>query len=432
MMLDLGRRNQARRQVGQDDQGGGQSDRASGDTALPVVEQMLDPASQSLSEALRMSFRLLKVSMVVLIVAYLCSGGGCVQPDEQVVVLRFGKITGDPLEPGFHFTLPYPIDERISVPVKKKKSQQVDLFWLRLKDEDKGKELDELSPRGSSLEPVADGALITGDKNLIHLLVRVTYSIADPVLYVSNVLEEEELIQAATQSSLIAVVAAQEVDGILRGQTTDLISNQVRKRMQQTLNRMESGIRVEIVSVESKTPPLHVRRAFTDVQRAESEQLEKIEVAKTKRTQLLNEAAGPAHELVLAKIGEYEQVRDRGVAEQAEALRQQIISLLANQASGEAARLINEARSYRENLVQEVEAEVQRFGQLLPAYRENPTFLVEQLWLEVQKEILSNKRLEKIRLPQGADEIRILVNRNQEGKRALEREDIAKQAAQTR
>ena len=154
--------------------------------------------------------------------------------------------------------------------------------------------------------------------------------------------------------------------------------------------------------------------------------------SRARRTQLLNQAAGPAHELVLAKIRQYEQARDGGAADQAGALRRQIISLLANQASGQAARLINEARSYRENLVQEVEAEVQRFEQLLPTYRKNPTFLVEQLWLEVQKEILSNKRLEKIRLPRGADEIRVLVNRNQEGRRALEREEIEKQAGRAR
>jgi membrane protease subunit HflK len=393
---------------------------------------MLDPANRSLSDALQMSFRLLKVAMVVLVVAYLCSGGGCVQPDMQVVVLRFGKIAGEPLGPGFHFTLPYPIDEKIPVPVKQKKSILADLFWLRLKEEDRGKELDELTARGSSLDPVADGALITGDKNLIHILLRVTYTISDAVAYVSNIQNEEELVKLTAESSLIAVVAGQEVDGILRGRTTDRISNQVRIRMQEVLDRMESGIRVEIVSLESKTPPLQVRRAFTDVQRAESEQLEKIEIAKAKRTEMLNKAAGADYQLVLSKIREFEQARDGQNEERAEALRGELISLLANRASGEAARLINEARSYRENLVQEVEAEVQRFARLLPEYRKNPTFLIEQLWLDTQKDILGNKRLEKIRIPGGTDEIRILVNRNQEGKRALEREDIKKQAEAAR
>jgi len=399
---------------------------------LPIADEMLDPANRSLSEALRMCFRLLKVSMVVLVVAYLCSGGGCVQPDMQVVVLRFGKIAGEPLQPGFSFTFPYPIDEKIPVPVKQKKSLLADLFWLRLDEEDRGKELDELTARGTSLDPVADGALITGDKNLIHILLRVTYTISDVVAYVSNIQNEEELVKLTAESSLIAVVAGQDVDGILRGRTTDRISNQVRLRMQAVLDRMESGIRVEIVSVESKTPPLQVRRAFTDVQRAESEQLEKIEIAKARRTETLNRAAGAGHEPVLSKIREYEQARDGRGELRAEELRTELIGLLANRASGEAARLINEARSYRENQVQEVQAEVQRFARLLPEYRKNPKFLVEQLWLDTQREILGNKRLEKIRLPVGTDEIRILVNPNQKGKRALEEEDIKSQAEATR
>jgi membrane protease subunit HflK len=428
MMSYLGPRRAARRHPEPTDQGGRPADRSAEDVPLPDAEEPLDPAGQALSDALRLSFRLLKVSMAVLVVAYLCSGGGCVQPDEQVVVLRLGRIHGAPLEPGFHFNLPYPIDEKISVPVKEKRSQSIDLFWLRLKDEDKGKELDELNPRGPSLEPVSDGALITGDYNLIHLLARVTYLIGDPIRYVSNVGDEQELVKAVAESSMIAVVAGHEVDGILRGQTTDEISNQVRKRMQAALDQVGSGLVVEIVSIEAKTPPLQVRRAFTDVQRAESEQLEKIEVANAKRTQMLNAAAGPSHELVLAKIRAYEGLRDSAQEEQAEGLRQEIISILANEATGEAARLINEARSYRENLVQEVDAEVQRFTQLLPEYKKNPTFLVEQLWLDVQKQILSNMNLEKIRLPRGTDEVRILVNRNQEGRQELEKRRIAQEA----
>jgi membrane protease subunit HflK len=429
MIPSLGRQH-PRRHPDPDDHGSPDSSGPAGDVPLPIAEEPLDPASRALSDALGMSFRLLKISMIVLVVGYFCSGGGCVQPDEQVVVLRFGSIEGAPLEPGFHFNLPYPIDEKVPVPVKQKRSQPIDLFWLRIKDEDKGRELDEIAPPGPSLSPVTEGALITGDYNLIHLLVRVTYTIRDPIDYVSNVSDEEAVIRATAESSLVAVVAGHEVDGILRGQTTDLIGSQVRRRMQGLLDRMQSGLNVEIVSIESKTPPLQVRRAFTDVQRAESEKLQKIEVANAQRTQMLNAAAGPSHDIVLSRIRDYEGLRDKADEEPAEELRQQVISLLANEASGEAARLINEARSYRENLVQEVDAEVQRFTQLLPAYRENPTFLVQQLWIEVQKQILSNLKLEKIRLPSRTNEIRVRVNPNLAGRQELERQRIEQEATQ--
>lgn len=413
-------------QAGQHDAGGGDAGQARRDLSLPIAEVPLDAASASLSDALRLSFRLLKISMLVLVGAYFFSGGGCVQPDEQLVVLRFGKITGAPLGPGFHFSLPYPIDERILVPVRAPKREEIRLFWIRVREEDKGKEIDELSAGGSTLDPVADGALLTGDKNLIHLLVQVTYTIADAAAYVSNVVDESELVRSATESSMIAVVAGQEVDGILRGQSTDTISLEVRRRLQRRLDALETGLRVEIVSVESKTPPLQVRRAFTDVQRAESVQLQTIEEARTLSSKTLNAAAGAAHEIIYAKIQEYERARDGGEEERAEVVRQELIVLLSDRATGEAARLIQEAQTYRENVVQEVDAEVRRFQQLLPTYRSNPAFLVATLWLETQKTILSNKRVEKYFVGNLPDEIRLLVTENPQGKRELEEEEIAR------
>ena len=77
--------------------------------AQPVGDE-LDAAGKSLSEALRMSFIILKVIMIVLIVAFLASGFETVGSNEQALVLRFGKIRGlgeqRLLGPGPHWILP--------------------------------------------------------------------------------------------------------------------------------------------------------------------------------------------------------------------------------------------------------------------------------------------------------------------------------------
>ena len=151
-----------------------------------------DPASRSLSEALLVSFRILKIVMLVLVVAYLASGVFTVQPGEEAIVLRFGKVAGPPRTPGLRFSLPYPIDEKIIVPVKEKKTLELDSFWFQMRAKDLGKELDLISPMSDGLNPVNDGALITGDKNLVHLTFLITYRIADPQAYVLNVIDEEE------------------------------------------------------------------------------------------------------------------------------------------------------------------------------------------------------------------------------------------------
>jgi len=54
----------------------------------------LDPANQSLADALRMSFRILKLLMLVLVVLYFLSGWFSVKPGENGVILRFGRVLG--------------------------------------------------------------------------------------------------------------------------------------------------------------------------------------------------------------------------------------------------------------------------------------------------------------------------------------------------
>ena len=132
--------------------------------AAPAGEE-LDAASESLSEALKVSFVILKVIMIVLILAFLASGFETVDSDEQAIVLRFGKIRGAGedrlLDPGLHWILPYPIDEIIRIPVKTKVNLAVNSFWYFQTREDM---LSDAKPRvrpGMGLRPLLDGYCLT-------------------------------------------------------------------------------------------------------------------------------------------------------------------------------------------------------------------------------------------------------------------------------
>ena len=139
---------------------------------LTVIEEPLDPANQSLADALRLSFRVLKLVMFLLIIAFLLSGIFMVDQKEVVVVSRFGRPVGDPRKPGLNFAWPYPIDALIKVPTSLQ-TQRVDAFWLKLSEKDRTRNLSEVQARGRGLEPGVDGALITGDRALMHLLLNV-------------------------------------------------------------------------------------------------------------------------------------------------------------------------------------------------------------------------------------------------------------------
>ena len=133
----------------------------------------LDAAGKSLSEALRISFIVLKIIMIVLVVLFLASGFRTIEPDEQALVLRFGKIRGigedrvigpglvGPL-PWLHNVFPYPIDKIVKIPVAKKQNLPINSFWYYQRP-------DELLPQTpgtkvrppDTLNPVKDGYCIT-------------------------------------------------------------------------------------------------------------------------------------------------------------------------------------------------------------------------------------------------------------------------------
>ena len=87
----------------------------------------------ALNEALRSSFHIIRVLMVVLLFIFLFSGIFTVNPNEVAIKLRFGKPVGigssQLLRPGLHWAFPYPIDEVVRIPVGQSHTPDLKL-WL--------------------------------------------------------------------------------------------------------------------------------------------------------------------------------------------------------------------------------------------------------------------------------------------------------------
>jgi hypothetical protein len=129
----------------------------------------LDAAGRSLSDALRISFAILKVIMIVLVVAFLASGFKTVGPDEKALVLRFGKVRGVGQEailgPGAHWVFPYPIDELVRIPVEKNINLAINTFWYReTRDDILGPGVKPRNYRAEQLDPVQEGYCLTGSQ----------------------------------------------------------------------------------------------------------------------------------------------------------------------------------------------------------------------------------------------------------------------------
>ncbi len=168
----------------------------------PGREDELDAAGKSLTDALRVSFVILKLIMAVLILLFFVSGIFRVQPNEQALVLRLGKIRGMGQErllgPGLQWAFPAPIDEIVRIVTKKKQTLAIDSFWYFEREEDK---LKGRKPRpGPTLSPLRDGYCLTrndsvagtgeNDYNIVHAKWELTYTIARPELFFKNIYYE--------------------------------------------------------------------------------------------------------------------------------------------------------------------------------------------------------------------------------------------------
>lgn len=95
----------------------------------------LGAAGKSLADALRVSFVILKIIMIVLVIAVVGSGFQTIGPDEQGIVLRFGKVQivdsegGVVLGPGLKWVFPFPIDELVKIPVERRVNLPINSFW---------------------------------------------------------------------------------------------------------------------------------------------------------------------------------------------------------------------------------------------------------------------------------------------------------------
>ena len=223
-----------------------------------------------------------------------------VKQDEVAVILRWGKIVGVGegriLQPGFHWSFPEPIDKIVRVPVRRVKSLEIEEFWSASLDNP------QIRPP-EFLIPYLHGYCVSGDNNLIHMRLQVSYNITEPISYITKVKNEEELIRMAVSNAVIETVGNSTVEEALRTQL-DKISRVIRHKSQETLDSLDSGITISAIYLERSTPPLQVVEAFNKVIKAEQIKSTRINESNTYANRITNTARGDAS-VILAKAQTY-------------------------------------------------------------------------------------------------------------------------------
>jgi len=413
------------------------------DLRRPVPEKSFaddfDAAGKSLSAALKTSFIILKIIMIVLVVAFLASGFKTVGSDEQALVLRFGRIQGVGEErllgPGLHWIFPYPIDEMIKIPTAKKVNLAVGTFWYYQTEAEilgEGPKRRDRVPE--KLDPVKDGYCLTrseaqenaaagsdgSDYNIVHSKWQLTYQINDPERFFKNTYVEDvkpgeiyfdvitrsikPLLEDIIEDAVVTAMVNYTIDEAIESQ--DRIPKHVGRLMQERLDQIESGIRVVSVYLIDMTWPRQVDDAFQASIEASQKSQRSISEARTYAENALSQAGGPlALELLSPQAGKT--FHD---------LTEEQKTLLWSQLAGAAQEKIADARAYRTSVVETAKANADYLREILPEYRKRPRLVIQKIYQDAIEYVLNNTDEKFIIQPtKGAEntEIRVLLNRDQ-------------------
>ena len=415
--------------------------------AITYVDE-LDPANQSLAEALRKSFRVLKLIMLVLVVLYFLSGWFSVKPNERGVVLRYGRVVGAGpnntageavLGPGWHWSWPYPIERWVTV-----SSSERELpvrFMFQLTDEEQTGGIQ--GYKYGLLSPLRDDYLITGNVNVLHAALVMKYRVTDPVAYLTHVAPmpsptasgrseaheqypEYTMLSDIVRSAVIESAAIRtdlDIRGAKQNEFVQAVASCVVGKLKSldeaglglgiTLDPVTGIIAPKTGGIEGIMPPRQTQQAFEAVDTANSGKGIAITRATSAAQSLLVKTAGPGYEAVMAEVDrEFALVRrhsaidsDSPEAEQlkkdAQAQREVVDKMLI-EAGGDVRNIVKRAEIKRDQIIKEASGDYEQFKAVLPEYERNPTIFVSQILSETFAMALKNDQIGKIFVPESS------------------------------
>jgi regulator of protease activity HflC (stomatin/prohibitin superfamily) len=409
----------------------------------------LDPAHQSLNQALRVSFTLLKFVMIILAVLFITSGFRTVEEDSRGLKLLFGAVQGDgAVDPGATWTYPQPLGELVVVEVSPQ-DLTVDAFVPDRRESEMGQPLSQLRrTRGVGLDPANDGYLLTSDGNIVHAIWSVQYRVDDVVAFEKNVARDnrEDIVRVAIERGIVHSIGRttiddpeEEVYDPLVG-SRDAIAAAVRREAQGMLDHWDVGVQIMSVTLDEAIPPPPIRDVFNQVGDAVNETETLRNQARSDATELLKGVAGGADERLVELIARYGEHLELDEQEQADIVYERIVGILAGSplpqddgvvVSGEVTRILEAAKEYQTVVRQQAESDYRRFVSFRDQFDKAPEVLISRLWLDAYMAVMRSELTQTIYIPEGTEELEVLVGLDRDVVRALEakkREQEAEEA----
>ncbi len=273
--------------------------------------------------------------LILLIAVWAFSGLYRVLPDEQGVVLRFGKFVST-TQPGLNYHIPYPVETVLTPKVTK--VNRIDIGFRSASD----------SGRSAGIGDVPEESLmLTGDENIVNIDFSVFWVIKDAGKFLFKIQSPVETVKAAGETAMREVVAKSNLQPILTAGRSK-IEVEVQEIIQSLLDEYESGIQITQVQTQKADPPDQVIDAFRDVQAA------RADMVRSK-----NEAEAYANDVI-------------------------------PRARGDAAKILQEAEAYKKQVVAAAEGEASRFIAIYNEYAKAKQVTQERMYLETMERVLAD------------------------------------------
>ena len=257
--------------------------------------------------------------------------------ESEGVLLRFGRYI-DKVPPGLHFKLPLGIDSVIAIPTQRQQKLEFGFTTQGYTNADQ-----------ASQEPGIEKSMVTGDLNSALVEWIVQYRITDPKNYLFDVRDPGQTLRDISESVMREVIGDRTVDEIITIGRQE-IEETVLIRLSALAKRYQLGVTINQVQLKNVNPPLPVQPSFNEVNRAQQD-----------RENLINLANG-----------EYNKAVPR--------------------VRGEADQKVRAAEGYRFKRVNEADGDASAFSAVLEQYIKAPEVTRARIYLETLGKVLPNAK----------------------------------------
>ena len=274
--------------------------------------------------------------LIILVIVWALSGLYRVLPDEQGVVLRFGKFVST-TQPGLNYHIPFPVESVLTPKVTK--VNRIDIGFRSERDSGFG---------SSGVADVPEESLmLTGDENIVNIDFSVFWVIKDAGNFLFKIQDPEGTVKAAAETAMREVIAKSDIQPILT-EGRSKIEVETQEIIQSILDDYESGIQITQVQTQKADPPDQVIDAFRDVQAARADM-----------ERQRNEAEAYANDII-------------------------------PRARGEAEQILQSAEGYRQKVIADSEGKAARFLSIQTEYAKAPQVTKKRIFYETMEDVFSD------------------------------------------